>query len=152
MSFPFRVARGLQALASAAVLVLSVSVADPQKAYDVGASDTEIRLGQTQPYSGPASALSGIGKTELRYFKMINDNGGINGRKITLISYDDGYSPPKAVEHVRKLVESDEVLLIFQMNGTPSNAAVQKYLNAKKIPQLLSATGTRRFFSRKEFP
>jgi ABC-type branched-subunit amino acid transport system substrate-binding protein len=109
--------------------------------YGPGASATEIKLGQTMPYSGPASAYGTIGKVEQAYFKMINDSGGINGRKINLISLDDGYSPPKAVEQVRRLVEQDEVLALFQTLGTPSNSAIHKYVNAKKVPHLLLATG-----------
>src|ERR1017187_9126069 len=115
-----------------------------QKKYDVGATDTEIRIGNIMPYSGPASAYGVIGKTEDAYFNKINAEGGINGRKITFISYDDGYSPPKAVEQARKLVESDEVLLIFNSLGTPSNSAIQKYMNEKKVPQLFVATGATR--------
>ena len=128
------------------------SSANAQKKYDTGASDTEIKIGQTVPFSGPASAYAGIGKTQAAYFKMINEQGGINGRKLNLIQYDDAYSPPKAVEQVRKLVEGDEVLLTFQIIGTPSNAAVQKYLNAKKVPQLLAATGASKFTDPKNFP
>src|SRR3954447_15304278 len=97
--------------------------------YGPGASATEIKLGQTMPYSGPASAYGTIGKVQQAYFKMINDNGGINGRKINLISLDDGYSPPKTVEQVRRLVEQDEVLALFQTLGTPSNSAIHKYVN-----------------------
>ena len=138
--------------AAALTLALSVSAANAQKKYDPGASDTEIKVGQTMPFSGPASAYSSIGKTQAAYFKMINDQGGINGRKINLIQYDDAYSPPKAVEQIRKLVESDEVLLTFQIIGTPVNAAVQKYLNAKKVPQLFAATGASRFTDPKNFP
>src|ERR1700685_1601480 len=123
----------------AVALALSVSSAYAQKKYDTGATDTEIKIGQTVPFSGPASAYATIGKTQAAYFKMINDQGGIHGRKINLIQYDDAYSPPKAVEQVRKLVEGDEVLLTFQLVGTPSNAAVQKYLNARKVPQLLAS-------------
>jgi branched-chain amino acid transport system substrate-binding protein len=130
---------------TAAVITLSASSASAQKKYDIGATDTEIKIGQTVPFSGPASAYAGIGKTQAAYLKMINDQGGINGRKLNLIQYDDGYSPPKAVEQVRKLVEGDEVLFTFQIIGTPSNAAVQKYLNAKKVPQLLASTGASRF-------
>ena len=126
---------------TAVAIALSASPASAQKKYDTGATDTEIKIGQTVPFSGPASAYAGIGKTQAAYMNMINEKGGINGRKINLIQYDDAYSPPKAVEQVRKLVESDEVLLTFQIIGTPSNAAVQKYLNAKKVPQLLAATG-----------
>ncbi len=139
-------------LATALTLALSISAANAQKKYDPGASDTEIKVGQTMPFSGPASAYSSIGKTQAAYFKMINDQGGINGRKINLIQYDDAYSPPKAVEQIRKLVESDEVLLTFQIIGTPVNAAVQKYLNAKKVPQLFAATGASRFTDPKNFP
>ncbi|WP_027572470.1 ABC transporter substrate-binding protein [Bradyrhizobium sp. WSM1743] len=145
---------GMLHLATAAVLTLALSVpaANAQKKYDPGASDTEIKVGQTVPFSGPASAYATIGKTQAAYFKMINDQGGINGRKINLIQYDDAYSPPKAVEQVRKLVESDEVLLTFQIIGTPSNAAVQKYLNSKKVPQLFAATGASKFTDPKNFP
>ena len=123
-----------------------------QKKYDTGATDTEIKIGQTNPFSGPASSYATIGKTQAAYIKMINDQGGVNGRKINLIQYDDAYSPPKAVEQVRKLVESDEVLLTFQVLGTPSNAAVQKYLNSKKVPQLFAATGASKFTDPKNFP
>ncbi|PSO20601.1 branched-chain amino acid ABC transporter substrate-binding protein [Bradyrhizobium sp. MOS003] len=140
------------AAATALSLALSISAANAQKKYDPGASDTEIKVGQTMPFSGPASAYSSIGKTQAAYFKMINDQGGVNGRKINLIQYDDAYSPPKAVEQIRKLVESDEVLLTFQIIGTPVNAAVQKYLNAKKVPQLFAATGASRFTDPKNFP
>jgi branched-chain amino acid transport system substrate-binding protein len=121
-----------------------IAVAGPalaQKKYDKGANDTEIKVGNTNPYSGPASAYGTIGKTIDAYFKKVNAEGGINGRKINFITYDDGYSPPKAVEQVRKLVESDEVLLVFQPLGTPSNTAIQKYMNSKKVPQLFVATG-----------
>ena len=121
-----------------------VAVAGPalaQKKYDSGATDTEIKIGNTNPYSGPASAYGLIGKTIDAYFKKVNAEGGINGRKVNFITYDDGYSPPKAVEQVRKLVESDEVLLVFQPLGTPSNTAIQKYMNSKKVPQLFVATG-----------
>src|SRR5437763_13059144 len=133
-------------------IALSAAPANAQKKYDAGASDTEIRIGQTVPFSGPASAYAGIGKTQAAYFKMINEHGGINGRKLNLIQYDDAYSPPKAVEQVRKLVESDEVLFTFQIIGTPSNAAVQKYLNARKVPQLLAATGASKFIDPKNSP
>jgi ABC-type branched-subunit amino acid transport system substrate-binding protein len=140
------------ATATALILALSISAANAQKKYDPGASDTEIKVGQTVPFSGPASAYSSIGKTEAAYFKMINDQGGINGRKVNLIQYDDAYSPPKAVEQIRKLVESDEVLLTFQIIGTPSNAAVQKYLNSRKVPQLFAAASALRFSDPKNFP
>jgi ABC-type branched-subunit amino acid transport system substrate-binding protein len=140
------------ATGAALALALSVSTASAQKKYDTGASDTEIKIGQTNPFSGPASAYATIGKTQAAYMKMINDQGGVNGRKINLIQYDDAYSPPKAVEQTRKLVESDEVLLTFQLLGTPSNAAVQKYLNSKKVPQLFAATGASKFTDPKNFP
>ena len=120
--------------------------------YGPGASATEIKLGQTMPYSGPASAYGTIGKVQQAYFKMINDNGGINGRKINLISLDDGYSPPKTVEQVRRLVEQDEVLALFQTLGTPSNSAIHKYVNAKKVPHLLLATGATKWGDPKNFP
>ncbi|MET0723251.1 MAG: ABC transporter substrate-binding protein [Tardiphaga sp.] len=130
----------------------ATSSALAQKKYDTGATDTEIRIGHIVPYSGPASANGVIGKTEEAFFRMVNDNGGINGRKIKFTSYDDAYSPPKAVEQVRKLVESDEVLLVFNPLGTPSNSAIQKYLNAKKVPQLFVATGATKWNDPKHFP
>lgn len=120
--------------------------------YGPGANNKEITIGQTMPYSGPASAYGSIGKAEAAYFKMINDKGGINGRKINLISLDDGYSPPKTVEQIRKLVEQDNVLFIFQSLGTPTNTAVHKYLNAKKVPQLFVATGASKWGDYKEYP
>src|SRR3982074_1288009 len=133
------------ATGAAVAIALSASSAYAQKKYDTGATDTEIKIGQTVPFSGPASAYANIGKTQAAYMKMINEQGGINGRKVNLIQYDDAYSPPKTVEQVRKLVESDEVLFTFQIIGTAANAAVQKYLNGKKIPQLLASTGASRF-------
>jgi branched-chain amino acid transport system substrate-binding protein len=143
----------LQAAAvAAAVFALTSSTALAQKKYDTGASDTEIKIGNIMPYSGPASAYGVIGKTETAYFNKINAEGGINGRKINFISYDDGYSPPKAVEQARKLVESDEVLVVFNSLGTPSNSAIQKYLNAKKVPQLFVATGATKWNDPKDFP
>jgi ABC-type branched-subunit amino acid transport system substrate-binding protein len=140
-----------------AVLVLALGAtfatqAIAQKTYDTGASDTEIKLGQTSPLSGPASAYGGIGKVQAAYVRMINEQGGINGRQINLIQYDDAYSPPKTVEQVRKLVEGDEVLATFQIIGTPPNAAVQKYLNDRKVPQLLASTGATRFTDPQHFP
>lgn len=139
--------------ASLAVALAAVSApAVAQKKYGPGVTDTEIKLGQTMPYSGPASAYGTIGKAEQAYFKMINDNGGINGRKIDLISLDDGYSPPKAVEQVRKLVEQDHVLALFQTLGTPSNSAIQKYVNSKGVPHLLLATGATKWDDPKNFP
>ena len=142
------------AIASAALILLaaSSSAALAQKKYDTGATDTEIKIGNIMPYSGPASAYGVIGKTEAAYFKKINDAGGINGRKINFISYDDGYSPPKTVEQARKLVESDEVLLIFNSLGTPPNSAIHKYMNAKKVPQLFVATGATKWNDPKDFP
>jgi branched-chain amino acid transport system substrate-binding protein len=123
-----------------------------QKTYDPGVTDTEIKIGNVEAYSGPASAYGVIGKTEEAYFKMINDQGGVNGRKINFISYDDGYSPPKTVEQIRKLIESDEVFLVFNALGTPTQTAVQKYHNAKKVPQLFVATGASKWNDPKEFP
>jgi branched-chain amino acid transport system substrate-binding protein len=140
-------------LALGALLAITVaSSAHAQKKYDPGATDTEIKIGNIMPYSGPASAYATIGKTEAAYFNKLNSEGGINGRKINFISYDDGYSPPKAVEQARKLVESDEVLLIFNPLGTPSNSAIQKYMNAKKVPQLFVSTGAAKWNDPKNFP
>ena len=138
--------------AAAALTVLVTHGALAQKKYDTGASDTEIKIGNVEAYSGPASAYGVIGKTEDAYFKMINDAGGVNGRKINFISYDDGYSPPKTVEQVRKLIESDEVFLIFNALGTPTQNAVQKYHNSKKVPQLFLATGASKWNAPKDFP
>ncbi len=137
---------------SSAVLMLATTSAMAQKKYDTGATDTEIKIGNIMPYSGPASSYGLIGKTEAAYFKMVNEQGGINGRKVNFISYDDGYSPPKAVEQARKLVESDEALLIFNSLGTASNTAIQKYMNAKKVPQLFVATGASKWNEPKTFP
>ncbi|NVN87678.1 MAG: ABC transporter substrate-binding protein [Rhodopseudomonas sp.] len=143
----------LATLSAAALLIACTSgAALAQKKYDTGATDTEIKIGNVEAYSGPASAYGIIGKTEDAYFKMINDAGGINGRKINFISYDDGYSPPKTVEQVRKLIESDEVLLVFNALGTPTQNAVQKYHNAKKVPQLFLATGASKWNDPKDFP
>src|ERR1700712_5454789 len=136
----------------AAAIAMTATAASAQKKYDPGASDTEIRIGNIMPYSGPASSYGVIGKSEAAYFSMINAQGGVNGRKITFISYDDAYSPPKAIEQARKLVESDEVLLIFQPLGTPSNSAIQKYMNAKKVPQLFVASGATKWGDPKNFP
>lgn len=141
---------GLAAALSALLVTSGTALA--QKKYDTGASDTEIKIGNIMPYSGPASAYGVIGKVEAAYFNMINEQGGINGRKINFVTYDDGYSPPKAVEQARKLVESDEVLFIFSPLGTASNSAVQKYMNAKKVPQLFVATGATKFGEYKSFP
>jgi branched-chain amino acid transport system substrate-binding protein len=139
----------------AIALGLAVAMAGPasaQKKYDSGASDTEIKIGNINPYSGPASAYGTIGKTIGAYFAKVNAEGGINGRKVNYISYDAGYAPPRAVEQARKLVESDEVLLIFQPLGTPGNSAIQKYMNTKKVPQLFVATGATKFGDPKNFP
>jgi branched-chain amino acid transport system substrate-binding protein len=138
--------------AAAAISLLATQSALAQKKYDTGATDTEIKIGNVEAYSGPASAYGVIGKTEEAYFKMVNDAGGINGRKINWISYDDGYSPPKTVEQIRKLIESDEVLFVFNALGTPTQSAVQKYHNAKKVPQLFLATGASKWNDPKDFP
>jgi len=142
----------IAAVATGAIAFASTGSAQAQKKYDSGASDTEIKIGNIMPYSGPASAYGVIGKTEAAYFNKINAEGGINGRKINFISYDDGYSPPKAVEQARKLVESDEVLVVFNPLGTPSNTAIEKYMNSKKVPQLFVATGATKWNEPKEFP
>jgi len=138
--------------AALALIAVTSSPSFAQKKYDTGATDTEIKIGNIMPYSGPASAYGVIGKTEEAYFKKINAEGGINGRKINFISYDDGYSPPKTVEQARKLVESDEVLLVFNSLGTPPNTAIQKYMNQKKVPQLFVATGATKWNDPREFP
>src|SRR6201995_1930191 len=142
----------IAAVAASAAALASTGSALAQKKYDTGASDTEIKIGNIMPYSGPASAYGIIGKTEAAYFNKINSEGGINGRKINFISYDDGYSPPKTVEQARKLVESDEVLFIFNSLGTPSNSAIQKYMNSKKVPQILVATGATKWNDPQNFP
>jgi branched-chain amino acid transport system substrate-binding protein len=139
-------------VAAFALSVLFVEGASAQKKYDSGATDTEIKIGNIMPYSGPISTNAIVGKTQDAYFKMINDQGGVNGRKIIFLSYDDAYSPPKTVEQARKLVESDEVLLIFSPLGVSPNTAIRKYLNAKEIPQLFVATGADKFNDPKEFP
>jgi branched-chain amino acid transport system substrate-binding protein len=143
---------GLAATVALGLAAVTASPAAAQKKYDPGASDTEIKIGNINPYSGPASAYGTIGKTIAAYFNKVNAEGGINGRKINFISYDDGYSPPKAVEQARKLVESDEVLFIFQSLGTPSNTAIQKYMNVKKVPHLFIATGATKWGDPKNFP
>jgi len=143
--------RGLTSIGvSATVLLLAgqlVHAADPP-----GVTATEIKLGQTMPYSGPASSFSSAGKANIAYMQMINDQGGVNGRKINLISRDDAYSPPKAVEQTRKLVEEDEVLAIFESLGTPTILATAKYLNSRGIPQILSSTGNSAPSNVKEYP
>jgi ABC-type branched-subunit amino acid transport system substrate-binding protein len=138
--------------ATTVILAATNTGALAQKKYDPGATDTEIKIGNIMPYSGPASAYGVQGKIEQAYFNKINDEGGINGRKITFISYDDAYSPPKTVEQARKLVESDEVLLIFGPLGTASNSAIQKYLNEKKVPQLFVSSGATKWNNPKQFP
>src|SRR5713101_5849720 len=143
----------LQVLSATIIVLAATSTgAIAQKKYDIGATDTEIKIGNIMPYSGAASAYGVIGKTEEAYFRKINAEGGINGRKINFISYDDGYSPPKTVEQARKLVESDEVLFIFNPLGTPPNTAIQKYMNSKKVPQLFVATGATKWNDPKDFP
>jgi branched-chain amino acid transport system substrate-binding protein len=135
--------------------LICLAIAAPvlaQKKYDPGASDTEIKIGNTNPYSGPASAYGAIGKSIAAYFRMVNDQGGINGRKVEFISYDDGYSPPRAVEMARKLVEQDRVLFMFQTLGTPSNTAIHKYMNMRKVPQMHVATGATKWNDPKNFP
>ena len=138
-------------VAAALVAAALALPAAAQKKYDPGASDTEIKVGHLNPYSGPASAYGQIGKAIGGYFKMVNDHGGINGRKINFLSYDDSYSPPKTVEMARKLVEQDQALFIFQSLGTPSNTAIHKYMNAKKVPQLFVATGATKWDDPKNF-
>ena len=142
----------LAPLAALIALALASPLALAQKKYDPGATDKEIKIGNINPYSGPASAYGTIGKAIGAYFKKVNAEGGINGRMINFISYDDGYSPPKTVEMARKLVEQDEVLLLFQPLGTPPNSAIHKYMNAKKVPQLFVATGATKWNDPKNFP
>ena len=137
---------------SATGLVLATALAFAAGQYGPGASDAEIKIGNTMPYSGPASAYGIIGKTEAAYFAMINEQGGINGRKINFISRDDGYSPPKTVEQVRQLVEQDQVLFLFSALGTPTNVAIRGYLNDNKVPQLFVATGADQWNDPKHFP
>jgi branched-chain amino acid transport system substrate-binding protein len=141
-----------RAVAAFVAFALCVGPASAQKKYDPGASDTEIKLGQTMPYSGPLSGFITLAKAEIAYFAMINDQGGVNGRKIVMVSLDDGYSPPKTVEQTRRLVEEDKVLAISGSLGTPTNAAVQKYLNGKGVPQLFLASGASRWNDPKNFP
>src|SRR5437868_367712 len=147
-----RVLRHAKSVAVALFALAVASAANAQKKYDPGATDTEIKVGNIMPCSGPLSAYATIGKTEAAYFKKINEEGGINGRKINFISYDDGYNPAKTVEQARKLVEDDEVLLIFNSLGTPGNTAIQKYMSAKKVPQLFVSTGAAKWNDPKNFP
>jgi branched-chain amino acid transport system substrate-binding protein len=144
--------RCLKTLLAASLVLALAWPAAAQKKYDTGASDTEIRIGNIMPYSGPASAYGTIGKSLAAYFNKVNAEGGINGRKITFISYDDGYAPPKTVEQARRLVENDDVLLILNSLGTAHNTAIQKYMNSKKVPQLFVATGATKFGDPKNFP
>ncbi|TXL73671.1 ABC transporter substrate-binding protein [Vineibacter terrae] len=144
--------RGFVGGATAATALLAGGVAHAKGKYDEGASDTEIKIGHTNPYSGPASAYGVIGRSEEAYWKMVNDKGGINGRKVRFITMDDGYSPPKTVEVVRQMVEQDKVLCLFNTLGTPTNTAIHKYVNLKKIPHLFVATGASKWGKPKEFP
>jgi branched-chain amino acid transport system substrate-binding protein len=144
------IARQLMVLALA--LTLHAGSVSAQKQYSPGASDTEIKIGNIMPYSGAASAYGIVGKTMSAYFRMVNDNGGINGRKINFISYDDAYSPPKTVEQARRLVESDEVFLIFAPLGTATNSAIQKYMNTMRVPQLFILSGASRWGDHEHFP
>ncbi|MGD9884555.1 MAG: ABC transporter substrate-binding protein, partial [Reyranella sp.] len=139
-------------LASSAAFAFTPTIVRAQKKYDPGVSDKEIKLGNTNPYSGPLSAYGVIGKCITGYWNMVNDQGGINGRKITFITYDDGFQPPKTVEMVRKLVEDDQVFSTFQLLGTATNTVVQKYLNQRKVPQLFVATGASKWGNPKDFP
>ena len=139
-------------IAAVAIFAMSAGSAGAQKKYDPGASDTEIKIGNIAPYSGPFSSYGLVARTIAAYFNKVNANGGINGRKINFISYDDGYSPPKTVEQARKLVENDGVLLIFASLGTPPNTAIERYMNAKRVPQLFIASGATKFGDPKNFP
>jgi branched-chain amino acid transport system substrate-binding protein len=139
-------------IAALLAVALASPVAFAQKKYDPGANDKEIKVGNTNPYSGPASAYGTIGKGIGAYWKMVNEKGGVNGRKVVWISYDDSYSPPKTVEMVRKLVEQDQVLLLFQTLGTPGNTAIHKYMNSKKVPQSFVATGATKWNDPRNFP
>ncbi|MFN4087510.1 MAG: ABC transporter substrate-binding protein [Alphaproteobacteria bacterium] len=147
-----KIARLSVTAAAAAALLFAGAAAAQNKTYDPGASDTEIKIGNTNPYSGPASAYGTIGKVIAAYFKKVNDEGGINGRRINFISYDDGYSPPRTVEQTRRLVERDQVLVVFQGLGTPPNSAVHKYLNGRKVPQLFVATGATKWGDPENYP
>jgi branched-chain amino acid transport system substrate-binding protein len=147
-----RITRRTILAAAPGALAFAALPARAEKQYGPGVTDTEIKIGNIMPYSGPASAYGTIGKAEAAYFKMLNEQGGIGGRKIQFISYDDGYSPPKTVEQARKLVEQDDVLLIFNSLGTPTNTAIQKYLNQRKVPQLFVATGATKWNDPQHFP
>ncbi len=147
MTAPTRIA-----LAAGLALALGATAATAAGKYDTGASETEIRIGNSAPYSGALSATSTGSKIATDYFKMLNAKGGINGRKVTFFSYDDGYNPARTVEQVRRLVEQDKVLLVFSIPGTPTNLAVERYLNQRKIPQLFAAAGASKFHDPKDFP
>ncbi|MFO1079194.1 MAG: ABC transporter substrate-binding protein [Reyranellaceae bacterium] len=140
------------AQAGGALLLLAPVAARAEKKYDPGVTDTEIKLGNTSPYSGPVSVYGTMGIAETAYWQMVNDQGGINGRKIKFISYDDGYVPPKTVELVRKMVEDENVFAMFSILGSATNAVVQKYLNQKKVPQLFSSSGASRFGDPANYP
>jgi branched-chain amino acid transport system substrate-binding protein len=152
MEVEMRLTRRSVLAAMPSALALTALPAYAQKKYDSGAGDTEIKIGNTMPYSGPASSYGTIGKAEAAFFKMLNEQGGVNGRKINFISYDDGYSPPKTVEQTRRLVEQDGVLVMLNPLGTPTNSAIHKYLNQKKVPQLFVATGATKWNDPKDFP
>src|SRR3954466_5690754 len=139
-------------IALAAIAVVASFGARAQQKYDAGATDSEIKIGHTNPYSGPASAYGTIGRAESAYFKMVNDQGGINGRRINFISLDDGYSPPRTVEQVRKLVEQEQVLFLAGTLGTPPNSAIHKYVNAKGVPHIFLNTGATKWGDSKNFP
>jgi len=143
--------KSLSSIALTAALTLAGSLTAAQP-YDPGATDKEIKIGNIEPYSGPASAYASYGKAQAAWFNKINDEGGINGRKINFISLDDGYSPPKTLEQARKLVEQDKVLFLFATLGTPTNSAIQKYMNQKKVPQLFVQTGASKWGDPKNFP
>jgi ABC-type branched-subunit amino acid transport system substrate-binding protein len=143
---------GASVVVSVLAVALSGTTAHAQKKYDAGASDTEVKIGQTMPYSGPVSVLSIEGRVQVAYYKMINERGGINGRTINLISVDDGYSPPKTVEQTRRLVEQEGVLALVGSLGTPTNVAVRKYLNQKKVPQLLVLSSSAQWNKPEEYP
>jgi branched-chain amino acid transport system substrate-binding protein len=135
-----------------ALALAAPSPSDAQKKYGPGASDTEIKIGNTIPYSGPASAYGTEGRTAVAFFRMVNDQGGINGRKINFISLDDGYSPPKTVEATRRLVEEDRVLFLFYQLGTATNSAIHKYVNSMGVPHLFISTGATKWADPKHYP
>jgi branched-chain amino acid transport system substrate-binding protein len=140
------------AVTAGIVLLTTLAAGAAEKRYGPGVSDSEIKLGQTMPYSGPASGYASVGLTEAAYIKMLNEEGGINGRKVALISLDDGYSPPKTVEQTRRLVEDEKVLAIFGSLGTAANSSIQKYLNQRKVPQVFISTGATKWGDPEHFP